>query len=137
MTTRAKLNLSSCTASTMLLLNVFSKRLEIPEPFQWILLLGVFIPLGLTFYFIKKQKQEKLASAGSTDATPQTASESVKKARNRLILIMVIGVVVGLCSPFWMPLTGTSSGPVVDLICGLITAAIVCIIFGLRLRKLR
>jgi hypothetical protein len=116
---------------------VFSKRLEIPEPFQWILLLGVFIPLGLTFYFIKKQKQEKLAPADSTDATPQAAAEPVKKARRRLILIMVIGVVIGLCSPFWMPLTGTTSGPVVDLICGLITAAIVCIIFGLRLRKLR
>jgi hypothetical protein len=137
MNTRTKLNLSSCTSSLMMFLIVFSKPLHIPDPIQWVLLLGVFIPLGLTFYFIKKQKQEKLATTGSIDATPQAATDSVKKARKRLILIMVISVVIGLCSPLWMPLTGTTSGPVIDLICGLVTALIICIIFGLRLRKLR
>ena len=136
MTTRAKLNLSSGISSTMMLLIVFSKPLHIPEPIQWVLMLGVFIPLGLLFYFIKKQKQERLAPAGSVGAAPP-AAESVKKTRKRLILLMVIGVVIGLCTPFWMPLTGTTNGPMVDLICGLVTALIVCIIFGLRLRKLR
>jgi hypothetical protein len=137
MSTRTKLIISSYTASIMMLLNVFSKPLHIPEAFQWVLILGVFIPLGLLFYFIKKQKQEKLAPAAPGDVAPQAAVDSVKKTRKRLILLMVIGVVIGLCSPLWMPLTGTTSGPVIDLICGLVTAAIICIIFGLRLRKLR
>ena len=121
----------------MLLLNVFSKPLGIPEPIQWVLILGVFIPLGLLFYSINKQKEEKLAPAAPGETAPQPSAESVKKARKRLILIMVIGVAIGLCSPLWMPLTGTTSGPVTDLICGVVTAPIVCIIFGLRLRKLR
>lgn len=137
MTTRTKLNLSCLAASVLMMLNVFSKPLHIPETFQWVLIVGVFIPLGLMFYFIKKQKQEKLVPAGSADAAPQPSADSRKKARNQLILIMVIGVVVGLCAPLWMPLTGTTSGPVVDLACGFVTAVIICIIAGLRLRKLK
>ena len=136
MTTRTKLNISSLTSSTMLMLNVFSKPLGIPEPIQWVLIVGVFVPLGLTFYFIMKQKQEKLASAIPGNATPRPAADSPKTIKNRLIFLMAIGVVIGLCAPLWMPLTGTTLGTVGDLICGLITAAIVAVIFGLRLRKL-
>jgi len=88
------------------------------------------------FHFIKKQKQEKLAPATASVAAQQPAAESSKNVKTRLILIMGIGVVIGFCAPLWMPLTGTTLGTVGDLICGLITAAIVCVIFGLRLRKL-
>jgi len=136
MTTRTKAIIASYVSSIMLLLVVFSKPLHIPDLIQWILLLGVFIPLWLTFQFNKKLKQEKLAPVGSADAAPQPSDDSRKKAKNRLILIMVIGVVVGLCTPLWLPLTGTTSGPIVDLVCGLITALIICIIAGLKLRKL-
>lgn len=136
MTTRTKLIISSYTASIMMLLNVFSKPLHIPEPLQFVLIFGAFIPLGLMFYFIKKQKQEKLALVPTGDIAPQPAAEPSKTARNRLLLLMAIGVLIGLCAPFWMPLTGTTLGHFGDFICGLITAAIVCFIFGLRLRKL-
>jgi hypothetical protein len=136
MTTHTKLIISSYTASLMMLLNVFSKPLHIPDAIQWVLIIGVFIPLGLMFHFIKKQKQEKLAPVASVNAAPQPVAESPKTIKNRLILIMAIGVVIGLCAPLWMPLTGSTLGTVGDLVCGLITAAIVCIIFGLRLRKL-
>ena len=54
MTTRTKHYIAINTASMMGLLNVFSKPLHISETFQWVLILGMFMPLGLTFYFIKK-----------------------------------------------------------------------------------
>ena len=136
MTTRSKLMISSYTASIMMLLNVFSKPLHIPEPIQWVLIIGAFIPLGLMFYFIKKQKQEKLAPAASGQAAPQPAAESPKKTENRLLLMMGIGVAIGLCAPLWLPVTGTTLGTVGDFICGVIAAAVICLILGLRLRKL-
>jgi hypothetical protein len=136
MTTRTKLNISSSAASIMMLLNVFSKPLHIPETIQWVLLIGFSIPLGLMFYFIKKQKKEKLAPATSGNARSQPPADSAKKKKNILLLMMAVGVVIGLAAPLWMPLTGTTGGTVVDLICGLIAAAVVCIIIGLKVRKL-
>jgi hypothetical protein len=120
----------------MMLLNVFSKPLHIPEAFRWVLMVGVFIPLGFMFYLIKKQKQEKYAQPAATDATAQPASAARQTVRKRLILMMLLGSVIGLCSPLWLPLTGTTLGPRGDFICGIITVAIVCSIFGFRLRKL-
>jgi hypothetical protein len=136
MTTRAKLYITSYTTSAMMLLNVFSKPLHIPEPFQWVLMVGIFIPLGFMFYLIKKQKQEKQAQPAATDATAPPASATRQTVRKRLILMMLLGSVIGLCSPLWLPLTGTTLGPKGDFICGIITVAIVCSIFGFRLRKL-
>ena len=60
MTTRTKLYITGYTASAMMMLNVFSKPLHIPEAFKWVLSIGVFIPLGLALYYIKRQKQEKI-----------------------------------------------------------------------------
>jgi hypothetical protein len=119
-----------------MLLNVFSKPLHISEPIQFALVFGAFIPLGMMIHFIKKQKQEKLAHAESGNGAPPPVAESPKKRKKRLILIMVLCVAVGLCAPLWMPVTGTTNGPVVDLLCGLVPAVIVCVIAGLRLRKL-
>ena len=59
MTTRVKLYIACYTACAMMLLNIFSKPLHIPDLLQWVLIIGVFIPLGWMFYLIKKQKQEK------------------------------------------------------------------------------
>jgi hypothetical protein len=136
MTTRSKLNITIWTTSMMMLLNVFSKPLHISEAFQWVLIVGVFIPLGLTFYFIKKQKQERREQPVMADAAARPAVERQQSAKRRLILMMVLGSIVGLCSPFWLPLTETSLGTGGDLVCGTITAAVACTIFGLRLRKL-
>ena len=115
-----------------MLLNVFSKPLGIPEVFQWVLIIGVFIPLGLTFYFIKKQKQEKLAQPVLTEP----ANDQRKSAKMRLVYMMVLGSAFSLSSPFWMPLTGTTLGIRRDFICGVITAVVICTIFGFRLRRL-
>jgi hypothetical protein len=133
MTTRIKLYITSYTMSAMMLLTVFSKPLHIPEAIQWVLIIGVFVPIGLMFYFIKKQKQEKLGQPSPAEATVADGRKSVK---NRLILMMVTCSLIGLCAPFWMPVTGSGLGVRGDFICGIITVAIVCTILGLRLRKI-
>lgn len=134
MTTNTKLGISVYTSSAIGLLNVFSKPLHIPEAFQWVLVIGLFIPLGFTFYFIKKLKIERQLASAEAAAPP--AADPKQKIRRNLILMMVLGSAAGLCSPLWMPLTRTTLGVRGDSICGIITAAIVCTIFGLRLRKL-
>jgi hypothetical protein len=120
----------------MSFLNVFSKPLHISDVFQWVLIIGLFIPLGFTFYFIKKQKQEMREPTISTGSEIQPAIDRQRSTKRALILMMVLGSIVGLCSPFWMPLTGTSLGTRGDFICGIITAAVICMICGFRLRKL-
>jgi hypothetical protein len=136
MTTRTKLSITIYVWSAMMLLNVFSKPLHIPEPFQWVLIIGAFIPLGLTFYFIKRQKLEKLGQPVSTETAVRLVTDTRQSAKKRLILMMVLGVCVGLCAPLWLPVTGSTLGTGGDLICGIITAAVVCTIFGVRLRYL-
>jgi hypothetical protein len=136
MSTRTKLYITSYTASAMMLLNVFSKPLHIPEAFQWVLIVGAFVPLGLMFYFIKQQKLERQAQPVSTDAAARSVTDPRHSTKQRLILLMVLGSAVGLCAPFWMPLTGTTLGVRGDLACGIITAVVVCVIFGIRLRRL-
>lgn len=136
MTTRIKLYITSYTASTMMMLNVFSKPLHIPEPFQWVLIVGMFIPIALSFHFIKKQKQESQEQPVAGDAQTHLATDRQQNAKRALILMMVFGSIAGLCSPFWLPLTGTSLGIRGDLVVGIITAAIVCTIGGFRLRKI-
>ena len=134
MTTRTKLNITVFTSSFMMLLTVFSKPLHIAPAIQWVLMIGAFVPIASMFYFIKRLKQEKAASPGVTTVDSET--ELRKRTRSRLILIMGLGCIVGLSAPLWLPLTRTTLGPQGDLAVGLITIAIVCTIFGLRLRKL-
>jgi hypothetical protein len=136
MTTRTKLNITIYVWSVMMLLNVFSKPLHIPEQFQWVLTIGIFIPLGLTFYFIKKQKQEKLEQPVSTEAAARLVTDTKQNVKKRLILMMVLCAVIGLCAPLWLPVTGSTLGTRGDFICGVVTVAVLCTIFGIRLRKL-
>jgi len=138
MTTRAQLYIASYTASAMMLLNVFSKPLHIPEPIQWVLILGVFIPLGWLFYLIKKDKREKLQQSQHPLPTESTKSSIINERQNtkkKLVLMMVLGSTVGLCAPLWIPLTGTTLGATGDFICGAITAVVICVIYGVRLRN--
>ena len=120
----------------MLLLNVFSNPRHIPEAFRWVLIIGVFIPLGLMFYFIKQQKLEREAQPASTEAAVQPVTDAQQSAKRRLILMMVLASITGLCAPIWLPLTGTTLGLHGDLLCGILTAVIVCAILGFRLRRL-
>src|SRR5437660_73594 len=119
----------------MMLLNVFSKPLHIPEAFQWVLMIGVFAPIGFLFYLIKVQKRQKAqaASTGKTvidPAIPNPATEQQKKTKRNLWIGMGSGCLVGLCAPLWLPLTGTTLGSKGDFVVGLITAAICCTIVG-------
>src|SRR4051794_35530203 len=145
MTTRTQLNITVYITSIMMLLSVFSKPLHIPEAFQWVLIIGVFVPLAFTFYLIKVQKREKAEASGTgktvtnaataSQATVDPAPEQGKKTKQRLLLMMGIGCGIGLCAPLWLPLTGTTLGRKGDFVVGLITVAICCTLFGLRLRK--
>ncbi len=141
MSTRTKLNITIYVTSIMMLLNVFSKPLHIPEAFQWVLMIGVFIPIGMIFYLAKVAKREKAEGAGTgqtvTDATTTNAElEEKKKIKRNLWLMMGSGCGIGLCAPLWLPLTGTTLGPKGDFVVGLITVAICCTIVGWRLRRL-
>jgi hypothetical protein len=136
MTTSTKLNISMGTTCAMMLLDVFSKPLHIPEAFQWILTIGVFIPIGLMYYFIKQQKREKQEQTASTGAAVGAATDRRQGIRRNLVLMMVLGSAVSLCSPLWMPFTGTTLGPRGDFACGMITAVVLCTFCGLRLRKI-
>jgi hypothetical protein len=136
MTTRTKLYITSYTASILMVLTVFSKPLHISETFQWVLLVGVFIPIGFMFYFIKKQKQERQVQPVAAGAAGGPAKDEKQSVKRRLILMMVLGSIISLCSPLWLPLTGTSLGTRGDFVVGIITVAIVCTILGFRLRKI-
>jgi len=130
MTTRTKLNLTSGTLSLLTMLNVFSKPLHI-ERFEWLLLIGIGVSLVLMFRCIKQLKQET-----PPPVSVDEAAERRRKTKRALIWMMVGCSAIGLCGPLWMPLTGTTLGPRGDFICGLITVAFICTIFGYRLRKL-
>jgi hypothetical protein len=136
MNTKTKLNIASYTTSTMILLNVFSKPLHIPELLQWVLNIGVFIPLVLIFRFAKELRRKKAGALDAADATTASLTESRKKARRRLLLMMALGCCIGLCSPLWLPFTGTTLGTGGDFLVGIVTVVIVCTIFGFRLRKI-
>jgi hypothetical protein len=135
MKTQTKLGISVYLNCVVTLLMVFSKPLHFPESFQWPLIIGQFILLGFAFYFIRQQKREKqqsLSAAGMPAAPPDDERQKIK---NRLILMMILGSLIGLCGPLWMPVTGTTLGVRGDFIVGLITAAIVCTIIGFRLKR--
>ena len=135
MPARTKLNIASIAASIMMTLNVFSKPLHIPEIFQWVLMIGVFAPLYLVFRYIKQLKLEKASSEGA--AVKVDAAEKEKSAtKKRLFWAMALSVAGSLASPFWLPLTGTTLGIKGDVVVGVITACIVILIIGTRIRKL-
>lgn len=136
MTTRTKLNLSSFVASAMIFLNVFSHPLGIPEGFQWVLIFGVVVPLGLTFRYIKKLKEEKVPGDMAGNRTSIDARGSRRAVNRRLVMVWLIAVGVGLGTPFWLPITGVSRGFRSDFIVGVVTAVVVSIIFGIRLWKI-
>jgi len=135
MTTRTKLTVCMYTASAMLFLNLFSYPLHIPEKFQWVLMLGVFIPLGLVFYFIKQIKREKAEISQATNTPTVTIEDQKSAKRKKLFLLMLIASVSALSTPIWMPFTGSSLGLKGDFTVGFMLAVIICIYFGLMIKK--
>ena len=119
-----------------MLLNVFFTPLHVPEIFQWVLIIGVFLPIALTFYYNKKMKHEMKQEAQAPTASTSPPVESRAKVRRRLWLMMACGSAVGLCAPFWLPLTGTTLGFAGDLLIGLTTVTMVCTILWIKMAKL-
>lgn len=66
MKTQTKLSIATLVVSAMMMLNVFSKPLHIPQSLQLLIVIGVFIPLAFMFHFIKQQKREKQESLVAT-----------------------------------------------------------------------
>jgi len=61
MKTVTKLNIAGDITIAIMTLNTFSHLLGIPENYQLLLSLVLFIPLGLCFVYIKQLKTEKAA----------------------------------------------------------------------------
>ncbi len=127
-----------------MLLIVFSKPLHIPEVLQWVLMVGIFVAAGLMFYFLKQHKLEKQAQpvpvaapvAVPAEGQVSAIADPKRKARRGLVLGMVLGAAVGLCSPLWMPLTGTTLGWRGDLVSGIVATVAVCAVCGFKLSRL-
>lgn len=128
MSTRTKLQIVLLTASVMMLLNVFSRPLGIPETAQWILMIGLFVPLGLLVGFIRQLKSER--AAGVVERTP-----SRQNPRTALIAAWACGVACSLAAPLWLPITGVSVGTRGDLVIGAVTALVLSAIFAIRLKR--
>ena len=118
-----------------MLMNVFSNPLGISENVKSLLLIGVWVPLGLTFFYIKRLKKETTVEVESKETESETR-KTQSKARNSFIATWICGVVFSLAAPFWLPTTGTILGKRGDLLVGVLTAGMVSVIFGLRWKKM-
>ena len=136
MTIQAKLNIASLATSAMMLLNVFSKPLGIPSLFQWVLIFGVWIPIGLMFSYIKKLKEENAIKILAQDLPKDEEASRRKKIKTRLIMLWALGAAVGFTAPLWSPLTGHSLGKTGDFVCGLVTVIVVSVIYGKKMKKI-
>ncbi len=136
MTTRTKLNIASLTTSAIMTLNVFSHPLGIPQGIQTLISVVLFIPLWFTFVYIKELKKEKAAMVASGRLSAATVASDQEKTKKRLIYIWIGTVALSFSSPFWMPaLSGTNLGPRINVIIAFTSAAMISLIFGVRLLK--
>jgi hypothetical protein len=144
-TTNAKLLISACVGLLLLLLDtwVAMQTLRgIPEPFgiskpsQLLLSIGAVPPLIMANYYLKVLKQRKAAGVEMGKTEEVSPFEVRKKARNRLLFVMVISSISALAAPAWLPILGSRLGWNGDFVAGVITTAVICTIVGLRLRKI-
>ena len=128
-TTRAKLNIASLAASTLMIVGVFGHALGIPRSLEVLPMAVAWIPLVLCFVYIKWMKVE---AAGVAVDLPTR-----DMARRRVIGIWVITVIFSLTTPWWMPaVSGTNLGMMANILIAVITVGIVSFIFGMQLRKM-
>jgi len=133
MATRTKLNVAMVVASVMMFLNIFSHALGIPLEAQIALEVGVFVPLGLIFFLLKRLKAEG-ANRGIPRPVPSEEKQT-PEIRGRKPLLIVWGgtVIMSLAAPLWLPITGSTLTLRLNFVVGLVTAAIVSCIFLWRL----
>lgn len=130
MTARTTCNLSLAAASTLLLLNLFSRPLGISGEMRQLVICAAIVPLVLFFAYLKKAKEE-VEIGGASIGAART------RARSRLIAIWVCLVPFTLSFPFWLPrLSGVSLGRVGDFVISFATLLVVSLILWIQLRKL-
>ena len=128
MSTRRKFQIASFTASVMMLLNVFSRPLGIPEAAQWVLIIGVFVPLGLLIVYSRRLRSERALGAAAQ-------RPALRSARAVLVTAWVCGVACALAAPFWLPIAGAGVGTRGNVAIGVITAIVLSVVFGIRLKR--
>jgi hypothetical protein len=136
MLTRTKLNITFYTIGILSFLFVFSRPLRIPEEFQFLIFVGLFILLGMSINFIKKQKSGKKGPVSEANSVVLPTANQTQSAKRKLIVLMALALVVGLCAPLWLPLIGNSLGIQMDLAAGIFGGAVICVICGIKLKKL-
>lgn len=104
MTTRTKLNITIYITSIIGFLNVFSKPLHIPEEIRWLLLIGIFVPIGFAFYLIKVQKREKAGASGTGKVVGNIATalpdKEFQARKQRLLFLTYFYFLCMVISPF-------------------------------------
>ena len=68
----------------MIWLNVCSHMLGIPEWLQWVLIVGVWVPITLTFVYRGRFKRERAEAAASGSLPADTADRERKRGRMTL-----------------------------------------------------
>jgi hypothetical protein len=97
----------------------------------------MWIPLGLTFFYIKKLKSEKASQVAAGILPVSKIEDDKRKARKRLIVIWICMVPFTLTTFLWMPyVSGISLGLWGDVFVSIATLATVSLIFWLQLKKL-
>ncbi len=136
MTTRTKLNIASLSTSAIILLNVCSRPLGISERGQWVLIIGVWIPLALTFFYIKRLKAERTRDLASGILSVSKVADDQRRGKKRLVIVWICMIPLVLSTPFWMPkLSGIDLGVGGNVIVAMITLGVASLIFGIRLKK--
>lgn len=97
----------------------------------------MWIPLGLTFFYIKKLKSEKASQVAAGILPVSKIEDDKRKARKRLIVIWICMVPFTLTTFLWMPyVSGISLGLRGDVFVSIATLAMVSVIFRIQLKKL-
>jgi hypothetical protein len=121
----------------MSFLIIGSHLLGLSNPTQWALLILMWIPLGLTFFYIKKLKGEKASQVAAGILPASKIEDDKRKARKRLIVIWICMVPFTLTTFLWMPyVSGISLGLRGDVFVSIATLAMVSLIFWIQLKKL-
>jgi len=137
MKTKTKLTTACIVAGAMMWLNILSHPLGISEGVQWVLILGVFIPLGLIFVYNKRLKKEKTEAVAAGTLPASKIVDHQNKGRKRLIVIWICLVPFALSFPFWLPsISGISLGRVGDFMVSIASIAMFSLIFWIQLKKL-
>jgi FtsH-binding integral membrane protein len=136
MTTRFKLNAVSLVACLMGYTSICSHILGIPDSGQWALLILIWVPLGLVFFYIKKLKEERAEAIASGVLAPSKVANEQSRGRKKLIVIWICMFPFTMSFPFWLPtVSGVSLGRLGDFMTAFASFLILSVICWIQLKK--